>query len=100
VVAYVLLVNNRLVPYTVADKVISVLTTQSYTSHYCYKTKKGRKHYESVSPEIPTLSVKAFKKESLDLLSDEEISCNGNWCSQHDIIHEVFRVGGGMVSNN
>jgi hypothetical protein len=46
------------------SKVISAITTQSYTSHYCYKTRKGRKHYESISPEIPTLPVKAFKKKS------------------------------------
>ena len=52
-----------------ADMVISPLTTQSFTSHYCCKTKTGRKNYEPLRPEIPTLPVKAFKK-SLDLLSD------------------------------
>jgi len=55
-----LLVNNRLVPYTVADMVISPLTAQSFTSHYCYKIKKGRKPFESIHSEIPTLPVKAF----------------------------------------
>jgi len=87
-----LLVNNRLVPYTVADMVISPLTTQSFTSHYCYKTKKGRKHYEQLHPEIPTLPVKAFIKK-VWTLSDAGISCNGNWCSHHDIMHEVCGVG-------
>jgi len=34
-------------------------------------------------------------KKRVWILSDSEISCNGNWCSHHDIMHEVC---GGMAS--
>ena len=39
-------------------------------------------------------------KKKVWILSDAEISCNGNWCSHHDIMHEVevCGVGGGMAS--
>jgi hypothetical protein len=42
---------------------------QFFTALYCYKTKRGRKNWEPIYPEMPTLQARTFKLV-LHLLQD------------------------------